>query len=154
MTSPSLTTLHNFVMLGTTVPEERRRDGRTFVCSAGYQAGHGLIRIYPLSMRGAPRRWSRNTVTVERNPEDSRAESWRLAGDRSPVGHPVINLREFTSWGSVSKSQRPDLVPDKYYVESIAQANDSECLGEMLRPRLRTEMTSPVQPSLFGLESA
>lgn len=133
-TTTSRTTLHDFVMLGTTVPEQRRRDGRTFVCSAGYHEGHGLIRIYPLGMQGAPRRWTRNTVAVERNPEDSRKESWRLAGDRTPESHSAINLRSFTPWATVGKSQRADLVPDRFYVESIAQANAERRSLALLRP--------------------
>lgn len=128
-------TVHNFVMLGKTVPEERRSDGREFVCSAGYVDDLGLIRIYPLARAGAPHRWSRNTVSLQRNPRDSRSESWQLAGDRTPEQHPVINLREFVQTGEVKQSARGQLVPDKYFVDSIAQANRERRSLALIRPQ-------------------
>jgi hypothetical protein len=115
-------TLDDFVMLGTTVPEPSKRDDRIMVCSAGYSATlRSLVRVYPLSRFGAPARWSVNNVALERNPDDSRIESFKLAGDRSPEGHPFIN-RLFVPSGVVPKANRADLLR-KCAVESIAEAN-------------------------------
>lgn len=114
--------LDDFVMLGTTVPEPNS-DGRVFVCSAGYSATlRSLVRIYPLARFGAPTRWSVSTVKLERNPKDSRIESYQLAGDRRPGVHDHIN-RVFQVDGVVPKAQRADLLK-RCAVGSIAEAND------------------------------
>lgn len=114
--------LDDFVMLGTTVPEPNS-DGRVFVCSAGYSATlRSLIRVYPLSRHGAPSRWSVNTVRLERNPRDSRPESYQLAGDRRPGAHQHIN-RVFETTGAVARTGRSELLK-RCTVGSIAEAND------------------------------
>ena len=71
-------TLDDFVMLGTTVPEPNS-DGRIFVCSAGVSAEYrSLVRLYPLARKNVPRRWGIYRVPVERNPKDSRPESFQV----------------------------------------------------------------------------
>lgn len=125
-------TIHDFVMLGTTVPEPNS-DGRVFVCSAGFSATlRALVRIYPLARFGAPRRWSINTVTLERNPKDSRTESFKLAGDRSPGAHDHIN-GAFTETGVLRPAQRAELLRP-YTVDSIAEANARRLSLAVLRP--------------------
>lgn len=115
-------TLDDFVMLGTTVPEPNS-DGRVFVCSAGYSATlRSLVRVYPLARYGAPTRWSVNTVRLERNPRDSRVESFRLAGDRRPGMHDHIN-RVFETSGAVARPARAELLR-RCTVDSIDEAND------------------------------
>lgn len=115
-------TLDDFIMLGTTVPEPKS-DGRIFVCSAGYSATlRSLVRIYPLARRGAPARWSANAVKLERNPQDWRTESFKLAGDRTPESHARINDM-FRTHGMAPKSSRAELLR-KCVVGSIAEAND------------------------------
>lgn len=102
--------IDDFVMLGKTVPEPNS-DGRTFVCSAGYSATlRTLIRIYPLSRYGAPPTWSISSVKLERNPKDSRAESYQLAADRRPGVHDHINRAAFDVHGAVPKAQRAELL--------------------------------------------
>lgn len=123
-----------YAMLGKTVPEQRRSDGRTFVCSAGYHPDLGLARIYPLSMRHAPADWSVSDVVLQRNPKDSRAESWQLAGDRTPEHHDDINLRAFDVTGEVARADRAGLVPERHYVSGIAQANAERRSLALLRP--------------------
>lgn len=115
-------TIDDFVMLGKTVPEPTRSDGRVFVCSAGIsvQLGH-LVRVYPLAQREAPERWSVSTVSLERNPADSRHESWKIAGDRSPGAHERIN-RSFVTAGKIPGSKRAGLLA-RHAVPSIAEAN-------------------------------
>jgi hypothetical protein len=113
--------LSDFVMLGTTVPEPNS-DGRVFVCSAGVSADlRSLVRIYPLARRGAPRRWSVNRVPLERNPRDSRTESFKIAGDRTADGHSLIN-QHFEPVGEVKPRDRVALLKP-YTVDSIAEAN-------------------------------
>lgn len=112
----------DFVMLGKTVPELRKKSGRVFVCSAGYShAMRGPIRVYPLARGKSPPRWSRCRVSLERNPEDSREESWRLSGDRSPANHSKINAC-FEIVGEVRKQERA-LFIQSLLSSSIQEAN-------------------------------
>lgn len=144
--------LEDFVMLGTTVPEPRS-DGRVFVCSAGWSAelGH-LVRIYPLARYGAPRRWSVNRVRLERNPKDSRWESWQLAGDRSADGHGGINAN-FDCVGEIPRGKREGLL-DGAVVGSISEANDRRISLCVVHPADRPRLTfdhnpdSPDSPQL------
>lgn len=83
--------LEDFVMLGKTVPETTA-DGRLFVCTAGYSPElKQPIRIYPMARRSTPPRWSMSRVPLERNPKDSRPESWKIRGDRRPGHHEQVN---------------------------------------------------------------
>lgn len=149
--------IDDFVMLGTTVPEPKS-DGRIFVCSAGYSATlRSLIRLYPLARFGAPTRWSVSTVRLERNPEDHRAESFKLAGDRSPENHRHINSL-FRIDGQVSPSRRADLLR-KCAVESITEANAKRLSlaiihGRNMELEFEHNPTSPDSPqlALFPLE--
>ncbi|MGC1214121.1 MAG: hypothetical protein WA890_23040 [Micromonospora sp.] len=114
--------LDDFVMLGTTVPEPNS-DGRVFVCSAGYSPTlRSLVRVYPLARYGAPARWSVSTVKLQRNPKDSRMESFQLAGDRRPGVHDDIN-RVFQVADVVPKNGRVDLLR-RCVVGSIKEANE------------------------------
>jgi hypothetical protein len=59
------------------------RDRRVSVCTGGYSPKHGFVRLYP-TRRDAPlRRWSIIKVPVEKNPQDSRSESWKIEGSKS-----------------------------------------------------------------------
>lgn len=136
------TTMHGLVILGKTRPEERRTDGRTFVCSAGWHPDHGLIRIYPLAMQGAPPDWSVCDVALERNPKDSRPESWRIAGNREGAEHYRIN-QAFRITGTVPKSDRPGIIGG-LGAASIAEANERRRSLALIRPRdARIEWTEP-----------
>jgi hypothetical protein len=143
--------LDDFVMLGTTVPEPNS-DGRVFVCSAGYSAEmRGLIRIYPLARRNIPRRWQVYRVPVELNPRDSRPESYRVAGDRTPDGHERIN-QQFTEVGGTSRALRSALLR-KTFIGSIKEANERRLSLALIAPsqmRLHFDLnpTSPDSPQL------
>jgi hypothetical protein len=114
--------LEDFVMLGTTVPEPNS-DGRVFVCSAGFSDEcRSLIRIYPLARRNAPKRWTVNKVPLERNPKDSRDESWQVAGDRTPGAHRWINYEFDRVREQISPSARAHLL-SRHVLGSIQEAN-------------------------------
>lgn len=125
--------LEDFVMLGTTVPEPNS-DGRVFVCSAGISPELGkLVRIYPLARRNVPHRWYGYRVPLERNPKDSRPESFKIAGDRSPGAHEDIN-NEFTQvHGPLPHSKRGALLR-RYTVGSIKQANEQRLSLAIIHP--------------------
>ena len=128
--------LDDFVMLGTTVPEQIS-DGRECVCSAGYSREYGsLLRLYPLARFDAPRRWGRYRVEIERNPRDSRGESFALRGERR-IDHEEINRRNFIDAGSVDPLSLAEAV-DTHSVGSIIEANDRRLSLAFMRPRLST----------------
>jgi hypothetical protein len=124
--------LDDFVMLGKTVPEPNS-DGRVFVCSAGVSPElRSLVRIYPLARHDAPRRWTQCRLEVERNAQDSRHESFKIAGDRSPGAHERIN-EGFAQWRDVPDHQRPELLRP-FALDSIAAANRLQQSLAILHP--------------------
>ena len=78
MENGEIITINDFILLGRAVPEERK-DGRRTICAAGYSRTHGFIRLYPTRPDMKWSRWDVCRVKVQRNPKDSRVESWRLA---------------------------------------------------------------------------
>lgn len=126
--------LDDFVMLGKTVPEPNS-DGRIFVCSAGVSATlRSLIRVYPLARRHSPARWSVSRVELERNPKDSRVESFKLYGDRAPGKHDGINDDAFTALGSKYPEKARAALLRPYAVGSIKEANARRLSLALLRP--------------------
>jgi len=126
--------IEDFTMLGTTVPEPTKSDGRVFVCSAGISRELGLIRIYPLARRNIPRRWNTYRVPLERNPKDSRPESWKIRGDRSDGAHELINA-SFEEVGKFSRAERKSVL-SRYVVESIKEANERKLSLAILQPKI------------------
>lgn len=150
-------TLDDFVMLGKTVPEANS-DGREFVCTAGYSLELGQpIRIYPMARFRCPARWSISQVPVERNPKDSRPESWKIKGDRSPGNHQWINgvIRPVQS--KVSATVEREIVR-ALTVRSLHEANArrlSLCVllpGDLPRLDLERGETAEMAPTpdMFG----
>lgn len=132
--------IDDFVMLGTTVPEPTR-SGRTFVCSAGYSAQLGqFMRVYPLSRRHIPRRWHIHRVRLERpgRQDDSRPESWKVHGDRSPGAHESIN-DQFVDLGVIDEARRAATL--SHLIEpSIAVLNERRAsLGIVVPKSARVE---------------
>jgi hypothetical protein len=72
----------DLVILGRSSPD-RLRDNRISVCTAGYSRALGFIRLYPTRTDSPLRVWNIVSVQVERNPMDSRAESWKIVGAKS-----------------------------------------------------------------------
>jgi hypothetical protein len=124
--------LEDFVMLGKTIPEPTS-DGRIFVCSAGFSEDlRSLVRLYPLARRDCPPRWSRSRVAVERNPRDSRRESFALKGNRNPSDHADIN-RLFETTIELSPKDRDHLV-ERIVDRSIADLNANRRSLGVLQP--------------------
>lgn len=149
--------LQDFVMLGKTIPEPSS-DGRVFVCSAGISPElRSLIRIYPLAQRDAPRRWSLSTVALERNQQDSRNESFRLAADRSKAKHDAINRAAFNVTSTIAREHRDRLL-DRYRITSIAGLNQQRASLGIIEPlgapklafEYREEAPDSPQLSLFA----
>lgn len=128
--------VEDFIMLGKTVPEEQRSDRRVFVCSAGYSRElRQFIRIYPLARASAPGRWHTCKVPLERNPKDSRAESWKIRGDRSAEQHCNIN-RTFEVQHKLKDADQRDLFGRMEGVcRSIDEANERRMSLFVVRPK-------------------
>jgi hypothetical protein len=116
-------TLDDFVMLGKTVPEANS-DGRQFVCTAGYSFElRQPIRIYPMARVSCPPRWSVSRIPLERNPKDSRPESWRIKGDRRAGAHERINEVIETNAAKIAPTFQREIVTTMA-VASLKEAND------------------------------
>ena len=73
--------IDDLVILGRACPE-RLKDGRTTVCTAGYSPKYGFIRIYPTEINMKFGQWDIVKVPLERNPRDTRNESWKIKGSK------------------------------------------------------------------------
>lgn len=84
-------TLTNVVILGRAAPEELS-DGRQTTCTGAWCPERGFIRLYPVKPRaGLFKRWDRIRAEVERNPDDTRHESWKIKG-RKPKQEEKIEV--------------------------------------------------------------
>lgn len=123
--------LEDFVMLGKTAPEMDRQ-GRMTVCSAGWSPElRQLVRIYPLAVENAPADFSVSQVRLERNPRDTRHESWKIAGERGAEVHSGINAR-FDVRGILN--DRSSLLKQIPAVSSIKEANRSRLSLAVIQP--------------------
>lgn len=127
--------LDDFVMLGKTVPEANS-DGREFVCTAGYSFElRQAVRIYPMARAHCPQRWAMCRVPVERNAKDSRTESWKIKGDRSPRQHWNINS-VISVQGSLTKErERQREIIRALTVGSLKEANSLRLSLCVILPR-------------------
>lgn len=73
------------VVIGQTAPE-RQKNGKITVCTALYSERYGLIRIYPVPWQLRTPLWSEVECEIEKNPKDSRKESWKVVGDETLSG--------------------------------------------------------------------
>jgi hypothetical protein len=74
--------IDDLIVLGRGVPEPTK-DGRVTICLGGYSPKYGFIRIYPTKYNMNIKRWAIIEVEVEKNPNDTRKESWKIAGSKS-----------------------------------------------------------------------
>lgn len=74
------TRLTDLVVLGRAAPEEMA-DGRQTVCTGAWSPTRGFIRLYPIDPKANLfSRWDVIEAEVERNPNDTRHESWKIKG--------------------------------------------------------------------------
>ena len=73
--------LDDLVILGRACPEPLK-DGRVTVCLGGWSDKLGFVRLYPTRPDMKWHRWDVVRVEVERNPRDTREESWKIAGSK------------------------------------------------------------------------
>lgn len=73
--------IEDLIVLGKSVPSEIH-NGRATVCTAGYSYELGLVRLYPTNVYSPLKRWNIVRVPVEKDPQDSRFESWKIQGSK------------------------------------------------------------------------
>lgn len=74
--------IDDLLVLGNAVPDIIS-DLRISVCTAGYSKKYGLIRIYPVRIDSPMARWNIVSIPLERNPKDTRQESWKVQGSKT-----------------------------------------------------------------------
>lgn len=139
--------IDDFVCLGRTVPETSTKYG-VKVCMAGYSEElRSLIRVYPLEIANPVHARSRCVLELERNPNDSRIESWKLHDRRiMSVGPQVPTpsvLRFLRGWLSGSIKELNERRVSLGVIEV-----SGECQGVFKR---REEVVSPDQGTLFDM---
>jgi len=82
MSSSESIAVDDLVILGRGCPE-RIKNGRVTVCTAGYSSQLGFIRVYPTKVGMPLHQWNIVKVPLERNPQDTRVESWKIQGAKS-----------------------------------------------------------------------
>jgi len=120
-----------FILLGQAVPEDRR-DHRTTQCTAGYSPTlKSLIRIYPWPADYKLNRWKLYEVDVERNPQDTRIESWKIQDSRSSnIEEKVRFIRQ------LSKPERIALI-DEIVIDSCSVDLNEERLSlAVIKPEI------------------
>jgi hypothetical protein len=73
--------IDDLIILGRACPEPLK-DGRVTVCLGGWSDKFGFVRLYPTRSDIRWKRWDIVKVDVERNPSDTRVESWKIAGSK------------------------------------------------------------------------
>lgn len=119
--------LTDIICLGLAVPEQIK-DGRKTVCMAAYHADLGLIRIYPCRADMGLNRWQRFSAYVERNPQDTRYESFKFYNSRD--GWDSLSV---SSQGIVSRDERLILL-DKLKTTCISDINIARLSLGIIKP--------------------
>jgi hypothetical protein len=151
--APERFRIDDLVILGRGAPD-KIRDGRITICAAGWSRTHGFVRIYPTRTSSPLRQWSRVSVPVERNPLDSRRESWKIQGSKDEWD--TLD-RKIEVVGEVTGLERRDLV-QSLVSPCVNLLNDSRASLGVIRPvelsgelSARTDVDQGIQMTLTGL---
>lgn len=119
--------LTDIICLGLAVPEQIS-DGRKTVCMAAYHADLGLIRIYPCRADMGLHRWQRFSAYIERNPQDTRYESFKLYGSKDGWDSLSVSLQ-----GTVPRDERLALL-DKLKTTCVSDINTARLSLGIIKP--------------------
>lgn len=92
-----------------------------------------LLNGYPLARRSIPHRWRMYRTPLERNPKDSRHESFQVQGNRTVGYHQWINTRFDEVKAAYPKTARAALL-EPFVHGSIQQANSKRISLTILQP--------------------
>lgn len=127
--------IEDLLVLGNAVPDIIS-DQRITVCTVGFSPKHGLVRIYPVPPKSNMMRWNTVEVPLDRNPQDTRFESWKIEGSKSEwekIGS-KIKLK-----GKVPDNERPVLIDrlhSMFGVNCVEDLNDKQVSLGMIRPQI------------------
>lgn len=126
----------DLLVLGNSVPDIIS-DNRITVCTAGYSKAYGLIRIYPVPPVSRMKRWNVVKVPLERNPTDTRAESWKTQGSKSEWERLAdkIELKEVIT----DRDKRFAVLDDlhsRFGVRCVEDLNDRKASLGVVRPEV------------------
>ncbi|MGI0047029.1 MAG: hypothetical protein ACREBB_07570 [Nitrosotalea sp.] len=130
---PERRVFENLVVLGNAVPDEIS-DNRKTVCTVAYSEKYGLIRIYPVPPVSPMKRWNVVTIPLERNPKDTRIESWKIQGSKS-------------EWERISeKIKLTDTLKRPQWVELVEKLKKDfghSCIDDLNQKKLSLGMITP-----------
>lgn len=130
--------IDDVIILGRGVPEQIS-DGRRSVCVAGYSPTVGFVRLYPTRVDSPLKNWNIVSVDVERNPQDSRAESWKFPDSR--VGWENIN-QHIRIVGEYPREHRLGLM-DSLQCSCVGELNECRVSLGIVRPVFKRTYLSP-----------
>src|SRR5712692_10438835 len=129
------TVADDLIVLGNAVPDVIS-DERITVCTAGYSKELGLVRIYPVPPVSPMKRWKIVRIPLERNPRDTRNESWKIQGSKSEWDQ---ISRKIELKGTVEETKRLPLLDDLYSrfgVDCVEQLNDKLVSFGLVKPKI------------------
>ena len=125
----------DFVFVGQTIPERRRKDPSVVqVCSAGYSPTlRQLVRIYPLPVSFGGHRWENYMIPIERNPKDSRKESFKISSEKRKISLDLVT----DDIVFLQKEDRSKCITDlaKMATPSIAELNTCRRSLGIIKPK-------------------
>lgn len=127
--------IDDLIVLGNSCPDIIS-DQRVTVCTAGYSPKYGLVRIYPVPAYSNMKRWNAVEVPLERNPQDTRIESWKIQGSKDEW-HKIG--RKIKLKGEVTENARQILIDElhkKFGANCVEDLNDEKVSLGMIKPQI------------------
>jgi hypothetical protein len=124
--------IDDLIVLGRAVPE-RLKDGRATVCLGGFSPSKGFIRIYPTRLRMNVSRWDIIRVKVERNRQDTRAESWKIVGSNRDWDRLYEKVEKV---GRVSSAWKRRQIVTSNLTGCVNDLNSSQLSLGIIRPKV------------------
>lgn len=147
----------DLIVLGNAVPDSIS-DDRITVCTAGFSPTHGLIRVYPVPPASEMRRWNIVKVPLERNPKDSRPESWKVQGSRGEWDKIAGKIEK--KGVVLPRGRQIELIDElqaKFGVDCVKALNDAKASFGFIKPsslscafEKRTDFDKSMQTTLEG----
>lgn len=147
--SDSRIVIDDLIVLGNSCPDIIG-DQRITVCTVGFSSRYGLVRIYPVPPKSNMKRWNIVEVPLERNPTDTRFESWKIQGSKSEWDaiSGKIKLK-----GEVPENDRKNLLGKLHSVFGVGcveDLNDKQVSLGMIKPEIhgwRLEKREDYEPT-------
>ncbi len=145
--------INDLVILGKAAPDSLK-DGRKTICVGGWSPTKGFIRIYPAHVYSPIKRWNVVQVPVERNPQDTRPESWKIQGSKREWSELYKKIKVVRT---LSNKEQRDLIREIPKISCIEDLNEEKKSLGIIQPKEilevgfkeREKFTTTVQTQLF-----